>query len=202
MRKYIFTIGYSGFAISDFIKSLKQYNVNVVIDVRSYAYSDRYPDYNKINIETTLKANQIYYRNYVNEFGARQDNISFYNKDGYLDFEKFSKSEQFQFGIIKISNSVEQGYRIALMCAEKNPIQCHRTILVARAFHDKGFEVIHILPGGKYITQNQIEEELLSTYFPQRNQLSFFSTESMTEKECIREAYKLQNKKIGYRKEQ
>ena len=201
MSKYIFTIGYSGFSIEEFIKSLKQYNIKVVIDVRSSAYSERYPDYNKPNIENILKANRIYYRNYVTEFGARQDDLSFYNEDGYLDFEKFSKSEQFQLGIKKICNSIEQGYQVALMCAEIKPIQCHRTILVARTFHAKGFKVIHIIPGGKYITQNQVEDELLNTYFPQRGQLSLFSSSNITDEECICEAYRLQNKKIGYRKE-
>lgn len=201
MKKNIFTIGYTGFSIDEFIKSLKQYDINVVIDVRSSAYSERYPDYNKSNIESVLKSNGIYYRNYINEFGARQDDLSFYTDDGFLDFEKFSKSEQFQTGVKKICNSVEQGYRVVLMCAEKKPIQCHRTILVARTFHEMGFDVVHILPDGNYTTQNKIEEELLNTYFPQRGQLSLFSTSNMSNEECLCEAYRIQNKKIGYRKE-
>ena len=87
------------------------------------------------------------------------------------------------------------------MCAEKNPIQCHRAIMVSKVFHFKGFDVIHILPNGKTITQSQLEEELLNVYFPQRKQLSLFQTSNMTDEEYICEAYRLQNKKIGYRKE-
>ncbi len=201
MNNKIYTIGYSGFSIDDFIETLKDNSINVIIDVRSMAYSERYADYNKDHLETKLKNNHIYYRNYITEFGARQENPLYYNSnEGYLDFEKFSLSAEFQLGVKKICDSLEQGYRICLMCAEKNPIQCHRTILVARSFFEKGYEIIHIIPGGNTLTQNQIEEELLRTYFPQRGQLSLFSNSNMTEKDYICEAYRMQNKKIGYKK--
>ena len=201
MSKSIFTIGYSDFLMDDFIKALKQNNVNVVIDVRSSPYSERYPHYNKGIIENTLRANKIHYRNYANEFGARQNDPSYYNEEGYLDFENFSESEQFQYGVKKICDSVERGYHVVFMCAEKSPIQCHRAIMVSKVFHSKGFDVIHILPNGETITQSQLEEELLNIYFPQRKQLSLFQTSDMTDEEYICEAYRLQNKKIGYRRE-
>ena len=128
MNNIIYTIGYTGFSAYEFINVLRDREINVVIDVRSTPYSERYPDYNKENLERVLKSNQIYYRNYIKEFGARQDNRNFYSSEGYLDFEVFSKSEQFLSGVEKIENSVAKGYKIVLLCAEKKPIQCHRTI--------------------------------------------------------------------------
>ena len=201
MSNTLYTIGYTGFTVEEFITTLKHYGINVVIDVRSSPYSERYADYNKDNIEKVLKEHGIYYRNYVSEFGARQDDARFYADDGILDFELFAQSERFKSGVCKIQNSLEKGYRIVLMCAEKNPVQCHRTILVARAFSDRGYSVLHLLPEQKAITQEQIELELLNKYFPNRGQISLFSSCNMSDEECLIEAYKIQNKKIGYKVE-
>ncbi len=196
-EKTIYTIGYSGFPLNAFIQELKKHNINVVIDVRSSAYSERYPDYNKPNIEQTLKQIGIYYRNYTSEFGARQENRSFYSPEGYLDFDIFSKSNQFQSGVSKMVDSVEKGYKIAFMCAEKEPIQCHRAIMVARAFAKLGFTVIHLMPNGITKNQKTIEEELLKKYFPNINQLSLFDNR-MSDEEYINAAYRKQNEQIGY----
>ena len=201
MENTIYTIGYTGFAIEDFIDTLKSHNINVVIDVRSSPYSERYPDYNKNAIEPKLKENGIYYRNYISEFGARQDNVKFYSDEGCLDFVLFAQSEQFLSGVEKIKNSVTKGYNIVLLCAEKEPIQCHRTILVARAFSDLGYNIVHLMPGNQTKTQKQIEQELLNKYFPNRGQMTLFTSSVMSDEECLVEAYKIQNKKIGYKLE-
>lgn len=201
MDNTIYTIGYTGFTIDGFIETLKLHQINVVIDVRSSPYSERYPDYNKNAIEPKLKENGIYYRNYVSEFGARQENVNFYSEEGCLDFALFAQSEQFLSGVEKIKNSVSKGYNIVLLCAEKEPIQCHRTILVARVFSDLGYKIIHLMPDNQTKTQKQIEQELLNKYFPNRGQMTLFSTSVMSDEKCLVEAYKIQNKKIGYRLE-
>ena len=75
MNNIVYTIGYTAFAIEDFIKQLKNYNIKCIIDVRSVPIaSEFYKDYSKNVLEPILKKNNIYYRNYVNEFGARQEN--------------------------------------------------------------------------------------------------------------------------------
>ncbi len=201
IKKTIFTIGYSGFTISNFIQELKKYNINVVIDVRSYAYSEKYPEYNKYTIKKILNEEGIYYKNYSKEFGARQEEKGLYSSNGYLDFDIFSKSEQFQMGVTKLVDSTEKGYRIVLMCAEKDPIQCHRAILVARAFYKLGFSVIHIMPNDISKDQKDIEKELLIKHFPDRNQVSLFNNQ-MSYDDYLNEAYKKQNEQIGYHLEE
>lgn len=193
----IYTIGYSGFSIEDFIAALEANHISALIDVRSQPHSQWYPDYNKENLERALKQAKIFYRNYAEEFGARQENRSYYSGAGYLDFEKFSKSPQFQSGIKKITASMAQGYCFALMCAEKDPFNCHRAILVSRAFHDAGCSVIHLMPGGLKITQEDIERRLLEKYFPNRDQATLFS-EPLSEEEYLIEAYRKRNAEIGY----
>lgn len=193
----VFSIGYSGFSVNDFINALKSNKISLVIDVRSMPYSQYFSDYNKDNIEQSLKSSGIYYRNYAEEFGARQEERKYYTSQGYLDFELFAKSPSFLSGFDKLVKSMEQDYSFALMCAEKDPINCHRTILVARAFHEAGYKVVHLLPNKCKVTQEDIEARLLKKYFPDRNQITLFN-ETLTEKEYIKQAYKKRNAEIGY----
>lgn len=192
----VFTIGYSGFQLNDFVKILKDNGILLVIDVRSLPYSQHYADFNKENISKTLESSKIYYRNYASEFGARQREKKNY-PNGYLDFNMFSKSKQFLSGIEKLEKSMQQDYTFALMCSEKDPMMCHRSILVARAFYLSGYNIIHLLPNGKTTTQADVEERLLNKFFPDRNQINLFS-ENLSTEEYIEEAYKKQNAIIGY----
>ena len=84
----IYTIGYAAMSIPEFIEKLKEYNIACVIDVRSSPYSAFKSEFNRGALNETLKANGIYYRNYSEEFGARQENTDLY-PNGYLDFEMF-----------------------------------------------------------------------------------------------------------------
>lgn len=196
MVNTVFTIGYSGFQINDFIKTLKSKSVSLVIDVRSLPYSQYYADYNKENLSKILDGNKIYYRNYALEFGARQEERSYY-PNGYLDFDMFSKSEAFLSGVDKLKESMQQDYTFALMCSEKDPTMCHRSILVARAFYIFGYNVVHLLPNGKTLTQVDVEKRLLNKFFPDRGQINMFA-KSLSTQEYIDEAYKKQNAIIGY----
>lgn len=196
MINTIYTIGYTGFDIDKFIEKLKKENINAVIDVRSTPYSHYYTDFNKENLYNILKKNKIYYKNYAEEFGARQKDLKYY-PNGYLDFELFSKSENFLSGVRKLQNAMKKKYKFVLMCSEKNPIMCHRAILVARAFYKLNYNVKHLLPGDKIITQQDIEKYLLDKFLPDRNQINLFFA-NHTDEEDINEAYRKQNANIGY----
>lgn len=195
----IFTIGYSCFSLENFILILKKYEITCLIDVRSLPKSSYYKDYDMENLSRILKKNKIIYRNYAKEFGAMQKDEKFFT-DGAMDFEKFSASEQFLNGIKKIEKGIELGYKFVLMCAEKYPENCHRNILIAKKFHELGYEVKNILADGSFITQEEVEKILLDKYFPNRNQLSLF--EEITEEEMIRQSYKKRNFEIAYKKEE
>ena len=197
MQKTLYTIGYSGFSINNFISSLHWHGINVLIDVRSNPYSSLFSQFNKEQLNTVLTANSIYYRNYAKEFGAQQTDRSFYTPQGYLDFETFTDSDAFADGYRRIEDGLKQKYTFAFMCAEKDPIDCHRAIMISKTFKDNGYEVLHLLPENKQLSQLDIEERLLNKYFPYRNQLSFFS-EKKDDNELISEAYRKRNADIGY----
>ena len=196
MVETIYTIGYAGFSIQDFVKALHEHGVSALIDVRSSPFSGYYQDYNKDQLERTLRKEHIYYRNYARQFGARQPDQSYYPK-GYLDFGAFAKSASFQGGGRKIEDSMEQDYCFALMCAEIEPIDCHRAILVARAFADHGYEVIHLRPKKGPLPHRELERQLLDRYFPDRDQI-VLGEPAKDEKTLLAEAYRLRNAEIGY----
>lgn len=94
---------------------------------------------------------------------------------------------------------LEKGNNIALMCTEKDPIDCHRAIMVARAFALNGVNVKHILADGSLQNQAELDERLLNMYFPDRAQMSIFASDNdMTGEEMLKIAYKKRNAQIGY----
>lgn len=195
--KEVFTIGYTGFKIDEFIKVLKEYKINSLIDVRSNPISKFYEEYNQKNLERVLISNRIIYRNYKNEFGARQENTKYY-KNGYLDFNMYTKSNSFLEGIRKIEAGIKLNYTFVLMCAEKDPSTCHRNIMVAREFYKLGYYVKNILSDGSYESQESIEKRLVERYFPDRNQMTLFS-ENIPWQQMVNKSYDLRNSEIGYR---
>lgn len=195
--KEIYTIGYSSFKIEDFVQTLKNNNITCVIDVRSNPFSEYFQDYNKDILEKKLKKENIMYRNYKKEFGARQEDPSFYPK-GYLDFDLFTKSEQFNEGLLKIAKGIEMGFSFVLMCAEKDPITCHRNIMVAKAFKERGYNIKHILFDGSIESQDDIEKRMIKEYFPERNQMALFD-ENKSDEDLIKASYNKKNEEIGYR---
>lgn len=201
MKKTLFSIGHSQHKIDYFISLLKKHHINYILDVRSVPYSQYATDYNRENIKKILKNNDIGYAFMGNFFGARPKDVSLYLPNGYLNFEKVANSTKFKRGFDNVEKGVKQGYRIAFMCTEKDPIECHRAILVSYAFYKAGYSIEHIMPDNTIQTQQDINKRLLNIYYPDRNQISLFESENMSEKQYLVQAYKKQNEKIGYRPE-
>ena len=194
----VYTIGHSRHKIDDFVELLLKNNINCVCDIRSTPFSKFAEQFNQENLKKSLQDNNIVYLYFGEEFGARrkeQDLIT----NGIVDFEKVSSSKKFLSGVKRLEKGIEKGYRIALMCAEKDPIDCHRTILVARNLALNGFQVKHILDNGSQIDQTEVDEQLLKKYFPKRNQVSLFEEDLPID--YLVEAYKKANQDIGYKGE-
>jgi uncharacterized protein (DUF488 family) len=196
MKPKIYTIGYAGFSLPDFIEEIKARQITALIDVRSIPYSKAYSDFNKENLNKTLRENNIIYRNYAKEFGARRSESELYT-GSKVDFQKVAASEIFKNGIEKIKAGASLGYVFALMCSERDPAFCHRAVLVARAFSDRGFEVFHIIRGGSEISQIEFERCLTHFYFPETEQVTFL-TQALTAEQKIYAAYELRAGEVAY----
>ncbi len=196
----LFTIGHSQYTLEYFINLLKMHSVDYLLDVRSTPYSKYAEQFNREHLKSFLEKNGFKYSYMGKYFGARQTELSLYNQDGYLDFEKVAKSEKFNIGLDNVILGLNRENKIALMCTEKDPIDCHRAIMVARAFDLKGIEVNHILSDGSVQTQRELDKRLLDKYFSDREQLSIFNYNNvMSDEEYIIQAYRKRNEEIGYR---
>lgn len=142
----IYTVGHSAHELPDFTNLLARHNVKAVADVRSAPYSRRHPQFNRETLKEVLKTNGIAYVFLGKELGARSDDPECY-ANGRLQFRELGKTALFRSGIKRVLDGSER-MSIALMCAEKDPLDCHRTILVARELVGQGKEVSHILADG------------------------------------------------------
>jgi uncharacterized protein (DUF488 family) len=190
--KQLFTIGYAAFDyLPSFCKSLKYYNVEAIADVRSVPYSKTRPEFNKEILMNNLKENGIKYVFIGDYCGARIDDISCY-VDGCVDYAKVKETEKFKIGIERILKGLLD-YRIGLLCAEKDPIYCHRDILICRNLKNHDISINHILADGKLEDNSATEKRLLQILKLTDNDL-FLSTDEQLEL-----AYDQQGKKIAYK---
>jgi uncharacterized protein (DUF488 family) len=195
LKKTIYTIGYSGFKIDAFLEVLKSFNIDYVIDVRSIPRSMYFDAYNEKALSKILTEAGVEYTNLKTEFGARQENSEFYT-DNYLDYKKFANSRQFRNGVEIVKELTDKGNVICLMCAEKDPLNCHRAILCGKTLNENGFDILHIVPAKNGIEterHSDLEKRLIKLYH-KSEQCSMFNNNDL-----LAESYQKHNVKIGYK---
>lgn len=186
----LFTIGYSPHVLESFLRILKKYKITAVADVRSSPYSQFKPEFNKDKFSEFLVRNGIAYV-FLGDFcGARVEDPSCY-VNGKVDYARVAESPKFKEGLKRIINGMDN-FRIALMCAEKDPITCHRTILVCRNLTSKDINIKHILSNGRTEDHKESEQRLLKHF--KLNHPDMFRSEQQR----LNDAYSRQGKKIAY----
>lgn len=158
-QNVVFSIGHSTHSIEAFADLLQTHNVTAVADVRSAPFSRFNPQFNKDAIEKSLKLHGIKYVFVGRELGARSDDPSCY-ENGRVQYPRLAQTELFKQGLARVVQGARE-YRIAVMCAEKDPLECHRTLLVARALDESGIEVAHILSDGSLESHQHAMDRLL-----------------------------------------
>jgi uncharacterized protein (DUF488 family) len=158
-RRSVLTIGHSNHLVNTFLTLLQQHGVTALADVRSSPYSRFVPQFNQEALKRSLKAYDIKYVFLGRELGARPDDRSCY-AHGRVQYARLAQTDAFRSGIERVVRGAND-YRVALMCAEKEPLECHRTLLVARALDDLGVPVEHILPNGRRESHSEAMLRLL-----------------------------------------
>jgi len=186
----VFTIGHSTHPLDALVSLLKQHTVTALADVRSAPFSRFNPQFNKDALTRDLKAHGIKYVFLGRELGARSDDPTCY-ENGRVQYGRLARTEQFKQGVERVMKGAEE-HRIALMCAEKEPLECHRTLLVARALDEQGVEVVHILGDGRVESHRGAMERLLDlTGLPHED---LFRSRA----DLIAEALARQEEKVAY----
>lgn len=186
----LFTIGHSNHPVERLLELLAKHAVSAVADVRSHPFSRYNPQFNREELQKTLKAAGIEYVFLGKELGARSEDPSCF-LDGKLQFDLLSRSGLFRSGLSRLRKGMER-YLIALLCAEKDPILCHRMILVCRNMRSEAQEIRHILEDGSLEDNRQSERRIMLSLGIPENHL--FATAG----ELIEKAYDLQGKRIAF----
>jgi uncharacterized protein (DUF488 family) len=156
----ILTIGHSLHSESQFINFLHRHDVSLVIDVRSSPYSQHAPQYNRPSFEHWLSLAGIGYKFAGAVLGGRPADHNLY-EGGQASYERMALSSEFLSGLRNVARFAK-GARPVLVCAEADPIECHRFLLISRILSEKGMEVRHILPSGNVELQGETEERLMN----------------------------------------
>ena len=162
----VFTVGHSNHSAEKFMRLLKSYGIEILIDTRSRPFSRHAPHFNARALEAVLSKGGIGHLFLGGELGGRPEGGEFYDAKGRVDYALVERSRPFLDGIKRVEREI-QSNRIALLCSEEDPARCHRRLLVGRALEERGFTLRHIRGDGSI----QIEGETDSVQpilFPER----------------------------------
>jgi len=194
MSQIVYTVGHSNGTAERLLSLLAPHAITAVADVRSRPYSRFNPQFNREEIAAFLKPNGVEYVFLGQELGGRPEDPSCY-RDGRAQYSLIARSRLFASGIRRLLTLTEN-FRVAIMCAEKDPLTCHRTILIARHLHELGVEVRHLLEDGGVEGHDELLLRLLARHGMQENNLF------QTRDELVAIAYEKQAEDIQFAAEQ
>lgn len=186
----ILTVGHSNHLPETFVRLLQLHGVTAVADVRSSPYSRAYPEFNRDSLSELLREGGIAYVFLGRELGARSKDPSCY-KDGRVQYGRLASTDLFRKGLARVMSGATS-HRIALLCAEREPLACHRAILVARELEKLGARIEHIHADGSLEPHHEALRRLLRLVGLPENDL-FRSWEQQLD-----EAYSRQERRIAY----
>ena len=159
----VLTIGHSNHSLEAFLELLRTHGIDEVADVRSSPYSRYTPHFGHRVLAEALESAGIGYAFLGGELGGRPRDRSCYDAEGRVRYDRLAESDEFDDGIRQIVHGADER-RIVLMCAEKEPLDCHRTLLVARALVDREVDVAHIHADGSLEEHAAAMDRLVSLH--------------------------------------
>lgn len=193
----IFTVGHSSQSIESFIEPLQAHRIEVLADVRSMPYSSRYPHFAREALQKSLIVAGIRYLFLGRELGARRDEPECY-VDGRASYEEIAKLPNFLRGVERLLEGAGSR-RIALMCAEQDPLTCHRTILICRVLSRHGIQIKHIERGGSLEEHLHAEQRLVREELGDGEQGELFTDIGRSDAR-LEKAYIARGNRIAYRR--
>ena len=191
-RISILSIGHSNHTLAIFLQLLARHEVTALADVRSAPYSRFCPQFNREQLAESLRSSGIEYVYLGNELGGRSDDPSCY-ENGRIRYDRLSRTPGFHEGLNRLVHGAGE-YHIAMMCAEKEPLHCHRTLLIGHQLHKMwGVDVTHILPDGRPEPHSDSMSRLLAKFKHLREEDMFRSRDDR-----ISEAIALQTERVGH----
>jgi hypothetical protein len=170
-RPAVWTIGHSNHGLDEFARLLVREQIEFLVDVRSFPYSRYAPQFNREQFELAMNRRGVRYLFMGEELGGRPTREDHYDGEGHALYGPMSEEATFTPAVERLLEGARR-HRIALVCSEGDPQNCHRRLLVGKVLADRGVELRHILPDGT------IRTELSVALSEDRAQGSFFAEET------------------------
>lgn len=166
----LYSIGHGQKTQEEFLSELKSFDIQFLVDVRTSPYSKWAPQYNQGMIERWLADNGIRYVYMGDSIGGRPQNEDCYDEEGYFDYKRMAQEPTFTIGIQRLVDANKQNCRVAIMCSESDPSECHRSKLIGRELYfDYNISMTHIIGVNKTIKQETIMNTLTKGEWPNGN---------------------------------
>ncbi len=190
MSSDLFSLGHSNHSLERFLELLENAGVTAVADVRSSPYSKRAPWFNQRDLKHELRGHGIAYAFLGEELGGRPKSTDLF-RGGIADYAAMARAPSFKSGLDRLLTG-RDNHRIAMVCSERDPLHCHRCLLVGRQLAGLGVNTRHIHADGKQEEQMDAEERLLREERLGGNDLL------KPRAEQLGEAYLRRNRKVAY----
>jgi len=175
----LMSIGHSNHSIEDFVRLLRDKEIEVVADVRSSPYSRYNSQFNRENLRPELRKKEVDYVFLGKELGGKPEGDEFYETDptgtkDYVLYWRIAQTDLFQSGLARLVDGAKR-FRIAMMCSEEDPADCHRYLLITRELYNRGLDVTHIR-GDKSIETTEKVAGVDDGTAPWREQMSLIES--------------------------
>jgi uncharacterized protein (DUF488 family) len=192
----LFTIGHSNLDISALLGALIRNEIKMVCDVRTRPGSFRFPQFNREPLMAQLASAKIIYQFFGDQFGGRPLDSRYYRPDGLVDYVARRKAPDFEEAMDRLLGFVKT-QNLVLMCAEEDPLHCHRFLMICPVLVQRGIEPIHLRRAGVVESQRDAEDRLLQLNgFADVTSNSLFAQGRAA---ALEDALRLQSEQYGFR---
>jgi uncharacterized protein (DUF488 family) len=155
-RLAVWTVGHSNHDFESFARLIASQDIEFLVDVRSYPYSRFAPQFSREELQDSIARVGIPYLFLGEELGGRPTRDEHYDADGHALYGPMSEEPGFRAAVQRLLEGAAK-HRLALMCSEAEPRDCHRRLLVGRVLANHGAELRHILPNGDVTVERSVE---------------------------------------------
>jgi len=156
----LLTVGHSNSPADRFVTLLQGAGVTAIVDVRSVPFSRRFPWFSQQRLAERLASEGISYSPMGDALGGRPREPALYC-DGVADYAAIAATPAFAAGLDRVAAEARR-HRVCLMCAEREPLDCHRCLLVGRALAARGLAIGHLLIDATIEPHTATEDRLLA----------------------------------------
>jgi uncharacterized protein (DUF488 family) len=197
----LFTIGHSNHDFGRLTELLRAAGVTAIADVRTYPASQRYPQFNRAELQERLQEEGIAYAFLGRQLGGRPGNPQLYHGDGSVNYESVQATSEFRKGIERVCAAFED-YAVCLLCSEEDPLDCHRGLMISPILVERKLPPVHLRGDGSIESTAEFEDRLLAATKVGTGILDgmFASTLSDAERQTLlRQAYRFQARRKAFR---